>query len=98
MIEHFMQIAPAIWSLHDADWSHTHQAAPFLDMCSDIVSVGRMRWIPGSPHTGKDNVSWYRFDARHSGGPRFYCPAGRPTQIANSFRTATPISATEEAA
>jgi len=26
-----------------------------------IVSVGRVKWIPDSKHTGKDNVCWYLF-------------------------------------
>lgn len=70
MILHFQSIAPT-WLLFDADWAHTKQAAPFLDQCSHIVAVGRLKWIPDSPHTGKDNCAWYRFDANHFGGPRF---------------------------
>ena len=50
----------------------TRQAAPFLPHCSDIVAIGRVKWIEGSKHTGKDNHAWYRFDARHSGGPVFH--------------------------
>lgn len=61
MIEHFRQLRPT-WLLFDADWMHTRQAAPFLRQCTDIVSVGRVKWISGSKHTGKDNCAWYRFD------------------------------------
>ena len=46
----------------------TLQAVPFLRHCSDIVTIGRVKWIEGSKHTGKDNHAWYRFDARHKGG------------------------------
>ena len=49
------------WLLLDADWAHTQQAAPFLPRCSDIVAIGRVKWIEGSKHTGKDNYAWYRF-------------------------------------
>ena len=35
--------------------------APFLLNCTDIVSVGRVKWIPDSKMTGKDNCCWYRF-------------------------------------
>ena len=70
MIVRFQAMAPT-WLLFDADWAHTKQAAPYLDQCSHIVSVGRLKWIPGSSHQGKDNVSWYRFHAQHIGGPRF---------------------------
>lgn len=70
MIERFMRIAPT-WLLLDADWSHTKQSGPFMDQCSHIVSVGRLRWEPDTKQTGKDNASWYRFHAQHTGGPRF---------------------------
>lgn len=71
MILHFQKQAPT-WLLFDADWVHTRQSAPFIDQCSHIVSVGRVRWIEGTNQTGKDNVAWYRFHSQHSGGPRFY--------------------------
>lgn len=50
------------WLLFDADWIHTKQAEPFLPYCHKIVSVGRVKWIKDSPHTGKDNAAWYLFD------------------------------------
>ena len=71
MIRHFQQFAPT-WLLFDADWAFTKQAAPYLPQCSHFVSVGRLKWIEGSKHTGKDNCAWYRFEASHKDGPRFY--------------------------
>lgn len=71
LIQHFQNLRPT-WLLFDADWMHTKQAVPFLDQCSQVVSVGRLKWIPDSPHTGKDNCAWYCFDAAHRGGPRFF--------------------------
>jgi hypothetical protein len=50
------------WLLIDADWVHTKQAIPFLPRLQIIVSVGRVRWIPGSPYDGKDNCAWHLFD------------------------------------
>jgi hypothetical protein len=72
MIPHFQRIAPT-WLLLDNDWASTRQAAPFIAACSDIVAIGRLRWIEGSAHTGKDNYAWYRFDANHTAGPVFHC-------------------------
>ena len=59
MIEYF---APRIktWLLFDADWMHTKQSVPYMDMCSKIVSVGRIKWFGNM--TGKDNCAWYLFD------------------------------------
>jgi len=61
LIVHLSAIRPT-WLLFDADWMHTKQAAPYLEYCRKIVSVGRVKWIPHSPHTGKDNVCWFLFD------------------------------------
>ncbi len=71
MIVEFQFIAPT-WLLFDADWVHTRQATPFIDQCSHIVSVGRVKWIEDSKFTGKDNAAWHRFHAQHTGGPRFF--------------------------
>lgn len=51
------------WLLFDADWIHTRQAVPFLPLLQTIVSVGRVKWIPGSKMTGKDNCAWHLFDS-----------------------------------
>jgi hypothetical protein len=71
LIRHFQAIAPT-WLLIDADWAFTRQAAPFLPACTDIVPIGRVKWIVGSAHTGMDNYAWFRFDARHTTGPLFH--------------------------
>lgn len=71
LILHFSSVLPT-WLLFDADWAYNKASAIYLDHCSDIVAVGRLRWIEGTSMTGKDNVSWYRFDARWSGGPKFH--------------------------
>ncbi len=61
MIDHFRSMRPT-WLLFDSDWAHTKQAIPYLPYCHKIVSVGRVKWIPDSLHTGKDNAAWYLFD------------------------------------
>ena len=71
LIAHCQNIRPT-WLLLDADWAHTKQAAPYLPHATDIVAVGRQKWIEGSPYTGKDNCAWHRFDIRHKAGPVFH--------------------------
>jgi hypothetical protein len=61
LIVRLSDIAPT-WLLFDADWAHTRQAAPYLNRLRKIVSVGRVKWIPDSPFTGKDNCAWHLFD------------------------------------
>lgn len=69
LIEHWSSQGPT-WLLFDADWIHTRQSAPFIDRLRAIVSVGRVKWIPDSTMTGKDNCCWYLF--------------GRPDPLASS--------------
>ena len=71
LIVHLSAIRPT-WLLFDADWMHTKQAAPFLEYCRKIVSVGRVKWIPDSPSTGKDNCAWFLFD---------YCTSKTPPEF-----------------
>lgn len=59
------------WLLFDADWMHTKQAAPFLPRLQTVVSVGRVKWIPDSKFTGKDNCCWYLFDRYEHGRAEF---------------------------
>lgn len=66
LIGHLAALAPS-WLLFDAEWMHTRQAAPLLPLLRRVVSVGRLRWIPGSAHTSKDSCCWYLFDAREAG-------------------------------
>jgi len=61
LIVHLSDQAPT-WLLFDADWIHTRQAVPFLPRLRRIVSVGRVKWIPDSKMTGKDNCAWHLFD------------------------------------
>jgi hypothetical protein len=60
LIVHLSDIAPT-WLLFDADWVHTRQAAPYLPRLRKIVAVGRVKWIPDSKFTGKDNCAWHLF-------------------------------------
>lgn len=62
MIVRFATLRPT-WLLFDADWLHTQQSRPLLPYLREIVSIGRVKWIPGSKNTGKDNCCWYLFDA-----------------------------------
>jgi hypothetical protein len=60
IIERLSPLAPT-WLLIDAPWMHTKQAAPYLRHCDKIVSIGRVKWIPGSACGGKDDCCWYLF-------------------------------------
>lgn len=59
------------WLLFDADWMHTRQAIPYLPLLRKVVSVGRVKWIPDSLFTGKDNCCWHLFDANGDAAVEF---------------------------
>lgn len=71
LITHFSSMRTT-WFLFDADWMHTVQAQKLLGNCTHIVSVGRVKWIPGTGQTGKDNAAWYCFQPEASGPPKFF--------------------------
>ncbi len=77
LIRHFLRIATA-WLLLPSDWASNKGAAPFLCHCSDIVPVGRVRWVPGTKNSSYENFAWYRLDARHSAGPVFHARGSSP--------------------
>ena len=60
------------WMLIDADWMHTRQAKPLLPRLRKVVSIGRVKWIPNSPTTGKENVCWYCFTKPSLEPAQFY--------------------------
>jgi len=64
LIERWRHGVAYSWLLLDADWAFTIQAAPYMKYCSRFVAVGRIKWIPGSKHTGKENCAWYRLENR----------------------------------
>jgi hypothetical protein len=80
LIEHFVRVLPT-WLLLETDWASTKQAVPFMPSCTDIVSVGRLRWIEGTTMSSKENFAWYRFDARHLAGPIFHARDTAPVSM-----------------
>ena len=81
LIIHLSDLAPT-WLLFDSAWANTKQARPFMARCRKIVAVGRLRWIPGTKHQGKDDVSWFLFDRPIPGSaPVFYGQGCAPPEL-----------------
>jgi len=79
LILHFSKQAPT-WLLFDADWIHTKQAVQYLPLCKKVVSIGRVKWIEDSKHTGKDNSCWYLFDYNDTTSETTFHPNPKWTQ------------------
>lgn len=71
MIEHLTRHMPA-WLLFDAEWMHTRQSRPYMPWLRKVVSIGRVKWIPGTTMTGKDSCCWYLFDRAPQWGPTLF--------------------------
>jgi hypothetical protein len=60
IMEHFSYFT-AGWYLIYSDWLFTKQSAVLMrDRCTDVVPIGRIKWIPNSPSVGFDNCCWVR--------------------------------------
>jgi hypothetical protein len=76
LIEYLPTLKPT-WLLFDADWMHTRQSGHLIKGCEKIVSIGRLKWIEGSPSVGKDNCCWYYFPGNYTDGPKFHGRIGK---------------------
>jgi hypothetical protein len=72
MISTFSSLKPT-WLLFDANWVWTKQSSSFMkDLCTDIVAIGRLKWIENTTMSGKDDNCWFRFDINKSGPTVFH--------------------------
>ncbi len=71
ILMHLSSLAPT-WLLLPADFAHNVYFGKVENRCRNIVSVGRVKWISGSKHSGKDNSAWYLFDGAHMGPTIFH--------------------------
>jgi hypothetical protein len=55
----------------NANWLHNKSSAAVMPRLKTIVSVGRVRWIVGSPYTSKDDVAWMLFGTQDGSPIRF---------------------------
>lgn len=62
------------WVLLEAGFAHTRRAGPLIQRCRKIVTIGRLRWEEGSPHSSTKDYAWYQFGMTPSPGntPKFY--------------------------
>ena len=63
IIRHLAGIAPT-WALLPWDFAANDYFGRVLDLCSDIVPIGRVSWL-GNGKRGKDNCAWYHFSAQN---------------------------------
>lgn len=62
-IIHMLSSVRPTWLLMNGNFVFNKKSARSMKICSDIVPVGRLKWIENSPHTGKEDCAWFRFDS-----------------------------------
>ena len=65
------------WLLLETDWASTKQAARFMPMFSNIVSIAPAL-VRGDDDEWQAKLCMVPFDARHSVGPRFHAQGSAP--------------------
>lgn len=75
IIERLLRFNLVVWVLLPADFMHNGYAGKLLrEHGNKIVSIGRVKWFPGSEHDAMDNCCWYQFvpwNKLADGGPVF---------------------------
>jgi hypothetical protein len=74
ILEHLPRLMPT-WLLLPADMMHNKRMSPYMSICQDVVSVGRLWWFEnedGKKVKGVDNFCWYKFDFNYEGFTRFH--------------------------
>ena len=56
----------------DANWLFTAQAAAYMPRVRKIIIIGRVKWIPGTTMTGKDDAIWIALDKPAQSPPLFF--------------------------
>lgn len=72
LIEKCANLRPT-WFLFDSNWANTVQSGKLIETyCTDIVAIGRLKWIEGTTMSGKDDCSWFRFDKNKQSTTKFH--------------------------
>ena len=51
-------------------WQNKVHGRSMGDLCYQILPIGRVKWIEGSPHTGKEDCSWFFFNENNHSLPK----------------------------
>ena len=71
LIYHLVELKPT-WLLLDGNFLFNKSSADVLKYCHKVVAIGRVKWIPNSPYTSKDNAMWALFKQYQSS--TVFCP------------------------
>lgn len=61
LLDLWISLKPTLLLL-PADMMHNIRFRPYMEKCSFVKSVGRVKWIEDSKTSGMENYAWYLFD------------------------------------
>ena len=64
LLDHLPNLRPT-WLLLPADVMHNKRMGPYMNNCSEIVSVGRLYWMDNKIK-GVDNFAWFCFQSYYA--------------------------------
>ncbi|TPI51713.1 MULTISPECIES: hypothetical protein [unclassified Mesorhizobium] len=70
LLQHLLTLGLPIWILRDCQWLFNLRSKALIDRCAFVQPTRRLRWIPGTRDTAKDDTAWFSFPPDHAGGPR----------------------------
>lgn len=71
-LEHFVPLIDC-WFLMSSNWKQNKGSAEYVNKwLTDIVPIGRMKWIEGSPHSSVDDCEWLKFSYWKNDAARFH--------------------------
>lgn len=70
LLKHLLTLGLLIWVLRDTPWLFNLRSSALVDRCALVQPTRRLRWIPNTENTAKDDSAWHFFPPGHYGGPR----------------------------
>lgn len=65
IIKQLSSILPT-WLLLNGNYVFNKKSAECMRHCTDVVPIGRVKWIEDSKSAGKEDCAWFRFDSRNN--------------------------------
>lgn len=76
-----LSIHKPTWFLLNGSYAFNKKSASCMEICTDIIPVGRLKWIENSPHMGKEDCAWFCFDQTKSIGAGFFGTRFHPRKV-----------------
>lgn len=67
IINHLSAIRPT-WLLLNGNFAFNKRSSDAMGICTDIITVGRLKWIKGSKHSATEDSCWFLFDQKTADG------------------------------